>query len=313
MAPLYLVGVSILPLLLSLHGAFAYPDYAAQRIPLGGSLFHLEPLKFEARADAGDLGSDCGGDPDCITTDWGCQCGFTDGSWIEETPPPSSSSPLPTNVPGINGVPGCAYVIYPDGQACVDADYCNCGGTPAPLLTTTVDGTTSTNCNYNTVPTSECPKPTKAPDPPADPPKPDGNLRCNPSDGSHGYKKFSQSKAKDQISKLCQAYVNDGLVLSFEGDSLPDSKKYYDLEQVQGLSEDKSYLVINPNYAKAGCADINDANPLDFKAIGVDKCEEYFMRAVDGCPNFENANGDEFWKWGGQNEVACAFWNVNAS
>lgn len=40
---------------------------------------------------------------------------------------------------------------------------CNCGGTPAPLLT---DGT-STHCNYKTVPTSKCPPPTttKAPTP----------------------------------------------------------------------------------------------------------------------------------------------------
>lgn len=184
--------------------------------------------------------------------------------------------------------------------------------TPAPLLTSTVDGKTTTDCNYKTVPTSECPKPTKAPDPSPDPPKPDGNLECHPTDGSGGYKKFSQSKAKDQVSKLCQAYVDDGLVLSFDGDHLPDSKKYYNLEQVKNSLEGDSFLVISPNYAKAGCADVNDTKPLDFETIGVEKCEEYFMRAVDGCPNFENPNGDDFWNWGGQNQVACAFWNVTA-
>lgn len=302
-----LLSVSFLPLLLSFRPILASHEYAAQRVPLGGSVLQLESRNLEDRAD-NDLGSDCGGDPDCSTTDWGCACGFTDGSWI-----PPADEPLPTNVPGVGGTPGCAYVIYPDGQACVDADYCNCGGTPAPLLTATVDGKETKNCNYKTVPTSECPKPTKTPDPsptPAAPPKDEGNLRCNPT--GTPYKKFSQSKAKDQITKLCQAYVDDGVVLSESGDSLPDSNKYYKLEQVTGSSEDGSTLVINPNWAKSGCADINNPTAMDFKAAGVDKCVGYFLRAVDGCPNFENSNGDEYWKWGGQNQAACVFWNVNA-
>lgn len=72
-------------------------------------------------------------------------------------------------------------MLYPGGQACVDADYCNCGGTPAPLLTSTVDGKETTNCNYKTVPTSECPKPTKAPDPSTTSPPPTatvGPIQC---------------------------------------------------------------------------------------------------------------------------------------
>ncbi|KAL8895367.1 MAG: hypothetical protein Q9207_008201 [Kuettlingeria erythrocarpa] len=311
MAPFLILSASFLPLLAIFHGSFASHDYAAQRIPLGGALFQLEPRGLLPRQGSDDLGSDCGGDPSCSTTDWGCQCGFADDSWI---PPSPTTTPLPTNVPGLNGVPGCAYVIYPNGQACVDADYCNCGGTPAPLLTETVDGTTTQNCNYKTVPTSECPKPTKAPEPPKvpdpEPPEPEGTLGCNPRPGGT-YKKFSQSKAKDQIQKICQAYVDDGVVLSEDGDSLPSSK-YADLEQIDGASEDDSTLVINPNWAKSGCDDVNNPTAMDFKAVGVENCQGYFMRAVDGCGEFENPNGDEYWKWGGQNRAACVFWNVNA-
>ena len=74
---------TILPLLLFILPTYGSLDEKAQRLPLGGSLLNLEPRGLLPRAD-GDLGNDCGGDPDCTTTDWGCQCGFTDGSWITE-------------------------------------------------------------------------------------------------------------------------------------------------------------------------------------------------------------------------------------
>lgn len=70
--------------------------------------------------------------------------------------------------------------------------------------------------------------------------------------------------------------------------------------------------MINPNWAKNGCADMNNPTDVNFKDMGVEKCEGYFLRAVDGCGDFENPNGDEFWKWGEQNRDACCFWDVNA-
>ncbi|KAI4253090.1 MAG: hypothetical protein LQ352_003900 [Teloschistes flavicans] len=313
MAPFLLSGASLLCLLAAINQSFASDKYAAQRIPLGGALFQLKSRGLLPRQGTDDLGTDCGGDPDCTTTDWGCQCGFSDGSWITDTSTGSpTSSPLPTNVPGQNGVPGCAYVIYPDGQDCINANYCNCGGTPAPLLTSTVGGKVTTNCDYKTVPTSHCPKPTntiatKPTKTPASSPK--GTLKCNQAGGS--YKKFSQSKAKDQITKLCQAYVDGGVVLSENGDSLPDDK-YSSLEQITGASEDGSTLVMNPNWAKSACGDVNNPTSMDFKAAGAAKCEGYFMRAVDGCGEFTNPNNDKYWKWGGQNQEACVFWTVGA-
>ena len=241
MAPLFLAIAPVLFLLVSLPHAFASPDFAAQRIPFGGSLFELEPRNFKVHADAGDVDNNCGGASGCTTTEWGCQCGFTDGSWMEDAPP-SKPSPSP----------------------------------PAP-------------------------------------PKPDGTLKCTPTKGSSEAKMFSQSKAKDQITKICQAYVDDGLVLNFDGHSFGKQLRYFDLGATHGSSEHDSVLVIGLDHAKANCADVNDAKPLDFKALGVGKCEEYFMRVVDGCPNFENPNGHQYWKWGGKNQHACAFWTVIAS
>ncbi|KAH8674392.1 glycoside hydrolase superfamily [Tricladium varicosporioides] len=63
-------------------------------------------------------------------------------------------------VPGKNGVPGCAYVLASNlgaGAQC-SLDYCYCGGTVAPLLTSEFSGTVTTNCNYQTQPAANsCP------------------------------------------------------------------------------------------------------------------------------------------------------------
>lgn len=70
-----------------------------------------------------------------------------------------------TAVPGQCGVPGCAYVKASDvgPDALCSADYCNCGGTAAPLLTVSVTGTLATNCDYTLQPTpSSCPDETGA-------------------------------------------------------------------------------------------------------------------------------------------------------
>lgn len=85
MAPLRVLIAAILPLLLYILPVSAGPDLGSQRFPLGGSLLKFESRNLLPRA-AGDIGTDCGGDPDCTTTDYGCQCGFTDGSWITEKP-----------------------------------------------------------------------------------------------------------------------------------------------------------------------------------------------------------------------------------
>ena len=60
---------------------------------------------------------------------------------------PVSVSAAPTNIPGMNGVPGCAPVLQGDGQGCPNVDYCNCGGTYVDFLTATVSGTMSRNCD----------------------------------------------------------------------------------------------------------------------------------------------------------------------
>lgn len=61
------------------------------------------------------------------------------------------------------------------------SDFCNCGGTTAPLLTATVSGTTTKNCAYTIQPTSQYdpkPPPSSTPPPPT-PPPPYATGRCN--------------------------------------------------------------------------------------------------------------------------------------
>jgi hypothetical protein len=86
--------------------------------------------------------------------------------------------------PGFGGIPGYAYVEAADGQRCVE-DYCNCGGTVAPLLTMTVSGgAKDLNCRYFTQPSwnrypgdpTASPTPTSkswSSSPPPPPPTPD--------------------------------------------------------------------------------------------------------------------------------------------
>ena len=101
MAPLRLLYTLILPFFATLQISFASAGFGAERIPLGGSLFQLEARGLESRDDKG---SDCDADPDCSPVDWGCQCGFTDDSWIDIT-----SSAAPTTTPTPTGPPTAAF------------------------------------------------------------------------------------------------------------------------------------------------------------------------------------------------------------
>lgn len=105
---------------------------------------------------------------------------------------PVSIANAPTNIPGVGGVPGCHYELAADqGLPSGSLNFCNCGGIIASLLTTTVSGTTSLNCNYSTVPprgfnpvptTSKSPPlpaPTSITTPAAAPSPPYATGRCN--------------------------------------------------------------------------------------------------------------------------------------
>ena len=76
---------------------------------------------------------------------------------------------------------------------------CDCGGTAAPFLTTTISGTSTTNCDYTIQPTANsCPPPTTTiprlpisttTTPLAQPPAPTvGTLVCNPTSETSGCK-----------------------------------------------------------------------------------------------------------------------------
>ena len=229
------------------------------------------------------------------------------------TPTSKAGVTAPTNVPGQNGVPGCAAVIYPDGQACPYANYCNCGGTAVPFLTTTISGSSTTNCDYTIQPTANsCPPPSTTPSsaPPSTTAQAGPTNSCNPTDGS-SYKPFARDKVVDKITALCQKYHDDKLVLSQGGIVLPPSK-YDDDEQFDGMSADGSTAVFNPIWALDGCKDPSNPTPLDFGAMSVTDCLGYFLTAIDDCPNFSNPNNDEYWKYGGTNQAGCGFWTVRA-
>ncbi|PVH75948.1 glycoside hydrolase family 18 protein [Cadophora sp. DSE1049] len=87
-------------------------------------------------------------------------------SSIESTTTTDSDQTSPSQftntvvVPGQDGVPGCAYVLASDleGSALCSSDYCNCGGTAVPLLTSTVSSMMVPNCDYKIQPTAHsCP------------------------------------------------------------------------------------------------------------------------------------------------------------
>lgn len=76
---------------------------------------------------------------------------------------PVSGSGAPTNVPGQNGLSGCAPVAAGDEQGCPGVDYCNCNEVYVGFLYATVSGSASRNCDYSVQPTkNDCPVNTAA-------------------------------------------------------------------------------------------------------------------------------------------------------
>lgn len=76
---------------------------------------------------------------------------------------PVSISAAPTNVPGQNGLSGCAAVDAGDEQGCPGVDYCNCNEVYVGFLYATVSGSASRNCDYSVQPTvNDCPVNTAA-------------------------------------------------------------------------------------------------------------------------------------------------------
>jgi hypothetical protein len=82
------------------------------------------------------------------------------------TPATSAAQDITTSaalIPGEHSIPGCAYMVAFDmgPSAMCELDYCDCGGTVAPLLSSpvSVSGTWTANCDYTTQPaTNSCPE-----------------------------------------------------------------------------------------------------------------------------------------------------------
>ncbi len=221
-------------------------------------------------------------------TDW-CRCGPTakyptisgasgSAACAYTTLPTQQISPVsipgaaPTNIPGLNGLPGCGMVLPGDGQACGDSKYCNCGGIAVKPVQAVISGTTTSNCDISIQPTAnDCPTPTTTVAAP--------RLSCN---SGSGYQSFDRTKAIAQITKICKAYHDNKLVLSKKGISLPPSE-YDDVEQIEGAAANGATLVMNPVYSATACDDPNNPKDADFGAWTVDQCVGYFTKPIDSC------------------------------
>jgi hypothetical protein len=76
---------------------------------------------------------------------------------LSGTPAAAASQSITTStvlVSGENGMPDCAYIVAADtgpNPVCAQ-DHCDCDGTIAPLLSSSVSGTWTTNCDYTVQP-----------------------------------------------------------------------------------------------------------------------------------------------------------------
>ena len=71
----------------------------------------------------------------------------------------SPSASLASSVTGCPGTPQCVLVPKGFDDQCLEADwaYCYCSGSPAPLITSSMGSLVMPNCDYSTVPPSQCP------------------------------------------------------------------------------------------------------------------------------------------------------------
>ena len=85
----------------------------------------------------------------------------TDNSALPTVSPSQKTTMTDALVPGENGVPACAYIVASDMDPCptCSIDYCDCGGTVAPLLSSTSGSTQIFNCDYKTQPAASSPTP----------------------------------------------------------------------------------------------------------------------------------------------------------
>ena len=71
----------------------------------------------------------------------------------------SPSASLAASATGCPGTSQCVLVPKGFDDQCLDADwaYCYCSGSPAPLITSWMGSLVMPNCDYSTVPPSQCP------------------------------------------------------------------------------------------------------------------------------------------------------------
>ncbi|KAL9611325.1 MAG: hypothetical protein Q9167_004008 [Letrouitia subvulpina] len=175
---------------------------------------------------------------------------------------PVSTSAAPTNIPGQGGVPGCAAVDYPDGQA-------------FPFLTTTISGKSTTNCDYTILPTaSSCPPPTTTPPPPSitSSPAPSGTISCG--DGSPDI-------ATDSVSALISEFCGGRANYDPGAPTIAAAQPTADLDDIPDLLKDDQVLnniYVNLVTGRRGCATATFA-----LSASSSLCRGYFASITASC------------------------------
>ncbi|KAL9079184.1 MAG: hypothetical protein Q9157_001935 [Trypethelium eluteriae] len=146
------------------------------------------------------------------------------------------------------------------------------------------------------------------------PPAPQPSLDCHQGNIPLGYQQLSRDAASDMTNLICTELVDNKVVLSQSGSLMPPASMFEIFEKSgKDIAANGATLVINPHWALGGCQSENKPQDVDFGSMQVSDCVRYFMTAIDGCPEFSNSGGGEFWKWGGTSHAAYAFWSVQAS
>lgn len=116
---------------------------------------------FQSSASASPGSSVSAGAYPSVTSSWSVttlSTGLTSGLGSMFSPSASSAASA-IGSPGCPGTPQCVLVSKGfDGQ-CRDSDwaYCYCSGSPAPLITSWMGNMVMPNCDYSTIPPSQCP------------------------------------------------------------------------------------------------------------------------------------------------------------
>ncbi|KAI4117328.1 MAG: hypothetical protein LQ345_002417 [Seirophora villosa] len=175
---------------------------------------------------------------------------------------------------------------------------CNCGGTPVPFLTTTVSGTTTSNCGYTIQPTtSNCPTPTTTLPPPTTAP-PSVTVSCLTNSRS-----MLSSITPDLISHIMSAFCYLGTVSGPPNPLTIDAAHTF-AQLYDGTTDRDGVYLYKPRdhlYVKMA-ADVPacQTKSLAIYRAGGEDCITSLGSVLAACPTYGGSlqSFDECFEWG---------------